>query len=160
MGARGQSLKEHGDYIVGESGQTVLFSGRGPFNDETLLVGAREMNRIIVKISKAGPWGQLSYLSGESLMTPSTFDSFVKRTAERKAMGMRALAVVITDSNIVNTIKTQLSQAYLLADIDHQFFSDINEAIAWLQTRDIKLDSAQILDFFKKHAFASHSDDY
>ncbi|GAA0852830.1 hypothetical protein [Aliiglaciecola litoralis] len=150
-------MKEHGDYTVGESGQVVLLSGRGPWNDETLKQGASDTSKIIVSVSKRGPWGQLSYLSGESLMPPSTFKTFIERTQERKNLGMQALAIVITDSDIVNTIKAQLTQAYLPLGVTHQFFNEIDDAITWLQGRNLTLSVSEVHEFFQKNAFHKQS---
>lgn len=153
-------LKEHGEYKVGQSGQVLLFLGRGPWNDEALKQGSYQLNDVILQINKNQSWGQLSFLSGESILPPSTFKEFVKHTAIRKQLGMRALAVVIKDTDIINTIKSQLGDAYQSAGIEHKFFSEIDEAIDWLVACNIDLEPLQVHAFFKKHAFTPLFDHY
>lgn len=145
--------KEHGDYIVGRSQQTMLFSARGPWNDETMARGAKEMGKMMRQLDLSKPWGFLSCLYGESLMPPSTFESFAKHTLIRKSMGLKGLAVVILDSDITNTIKNQLTPAYKAADVDFAFLNDINSATAWLSGIDVDLDEHQVKGFFQRHSF-------
>lgn len=151
-------MKEHGDYVVGRSKQLVLFSGRGPWNDETMRRGSRETGLIIKQIDKTKPWGQISYLSGESIMPPSTFSAFIKQIIIRKENGMTALAVVIKDSNIINTIKSQLTQAYDSVDIEHKFLSGVDEALDWLEQLSIQVDRMEVHAFFNQHSFAQLKD--
>lgn len=151
-------MKEHGDYVVGRSEQLVLFSGRGPWNDETMRRGSRETGRVISQIDKTRPWGQISYLSGESIMPPSTFSAFIKQIVIRKESGMTALAVVIKDSNITNTIKSQLTQAYESVDIEHKFLNGIDEALDWLEQLSIQVDRKAVHAFFNQYSFAQLND--
>ncbi|WP_339722617.1 hypothetical protein [uncultured Paraglaciecola sp.] len=144
---------EHGDYVVSRSLQTIMFSARGPWNDETMKRGAREMGENIAQLDLSKPWGTLSCLYGESLMPPSTFNSFAKHTLIRKSMGLKALAVVILDSDIANTIKNQLTPAYQEADLKFAFLPDINSAIAWLSEINLDLEQQQVQQFFEKHSF-------
>ncbi len=137
-------MKEHGYYSVGRSEQLVLFSGRGPWNDETMRRGTVETGLLIQQLNKTCSWGQISLLSGESIMPPSTFSAFSKQTLVRKQIGMTALAVVIKNSNITNTIKVQLSQAYELADIEHQFFDCLDEALIWIKKLNIQYNNQAV----------------
>jgi hypothetical protein len=145
--------KEHGDYIVGRSKQTIMFSARGPWNDETMLRGAKEMSENMGQLDMSKPWACLSCLYGESLMPPSTFKSFAKHTLIRKSMGLKGLAVVILDSDISNTIKNQLTPAYNAADVNFAFLSDINSAINWISGIDVDIDRQQVEHFFHRHSF-------
>jgi hypothetical protein len=146
-------LQEHGEYVAGRSQQTILFAARGPWNDETLVKGAKEMGQNIKQLNLSEPWGFISCLFGESLMPPSTFELFVKHTLIRKSMGMRCLAVVIQDSDIANTIMSQLTQAYQHAGLDFAFLMDVDSAITWLKEREIEMDDQQVTDFFQQHLF-------
>lgn len=150
--------QEHGDYVVSHSLQTVLLSGRGPWNDESLKRGGKEMGKNIHQLDLTKPWGCLSCLYGESLMPPSAYKAFEEHTAIRKSLGLKALAVVIQDSDIANTIKTQLSQAYHSADIEYEFLPDIDAAMTWIMDRDLSLDKQQVIKFFKQHSFALSND--
>ena len=145
--------KEHGDYVVSRSLQTILFSGRGPWNDETMIRGSREMGQSIKQLDLSKPWGSLSCLYGESLMPPSTFKAFAKHTMIRKSMGLKGLAVVIQDSQIANTIKSQLIQAYEPAEVEFAFLSDIDSAMNWLLDLDVILDKQQVDQFFLQQSF-------
>lgn len=145
---------EHGEYVVDRSRQTIMFSARGPWNDETMKRGAKEMGDSIAKLDLSKPWGTLSCLYGESLMPPSTYQSFVKHTLIRKSMGLKALAVVILDSEIANTIKSQLVPAYEEAGLQFAFLSDVNSACTWLSEVNVELDKQQVEQFFTKNAFS------
>ncbi|MBU3002059.1 hypothetical protein [Paraglaciecola arctica] len=144
---------EHGEYVVDRSRQTIMFSARGPWNDETMKRGAKEMGDYIAQLNLSKPWGTLSCLYGESLMPPSTYQSFLKHTLIRKSMGLKALAVVIRDSEIANTIKSQLVPAYEEADLKFAFLSDVNSACTWLSEVNVELDKQQVEQFFTKNAF-------
>jgi hypothetical protein len=140
-------LQEHGEYIVDRCGQIILFAGRGPWNDQTLRRGTQEMGSMIQAIDKNNPWAQLSYLTGESLMPPSTFNSFAKQTKIRKTLGLTGLAIVIQHSEISSTIRRQLGNAYQQADIAHAFLDSMAEGVTWLAERGFML-PADKLDVF------------
>lgn len=143
--------REHGNYVVGKCLQTVLLSARGPWNDETLKRGSQEMREMIESLEDGQPWAQISCLYGESLMPPSTFGFFAAQTKTRKDKGLTALAVVIRDSDIENTIIHQLSHAYQDANIEHKFFGTLEAAIDWLKDKGFALNQAQIFEFFETH---------
>ena len=151
--------KEHGDYVVSRSQQTIMFSARGPWNDETMVRGAKEMGKNISQLDLSKPWGTLSCLYGESLMPPSTYKSFAKHTLIRKSMGLKALAIVILDSDIAYTIESQLTPAYLAADVEFAFLPDIHSAITWLSGIGLSLDKQQVEQFFQLHSFIRPHDD-
>lgn len=153
MASTGKYSQEHGDYVVSRSQQTIMFSARGPWNDETMKRGAKEMGQNIGQLDLSKPWGCLSCLYGESLMPPSTFKSFEKHTKIRKSMGLTGLAVVIRDSDIANTIKSQLTDAYQSAEVDFIFLSDLNSAITWLSNIGVSIDKQQAIQFFQLHSF-------
>jgi hypothetical protein len=118
-----KKLPEHGEYMAGRSQQTIMFAATGPWNDETLVPGSKEMGQNIKQLNLSEPWGFISRLFGETLMPPKAYKLFVKHTRIRKSMGMQCLAVVIQDSDIANTIISQLTQAYQQAGVDYAFFS-------------------------------------
>jgi hypothetical protein len=118
-----------------------------------MIRGAKEMGENISQLDLSKPWGSLSCLYGESLMPPSTFKSFAKHTLIRKSMGLKALAVVILDSDITNTIKRQLTPAYHAADLEFAFLSDIESAIVWLSDINVSLDKQQVIQFYQQHSF-------
>jgi hypothetical protein len=148
-----KKLQEHGKYVVGRSQQTIIFAARGPWNDETLLRGSKEVGQNIKHLNLLMPWGFISCLFGESLLTPSAYEIFLKHSIIRKSMGMRCLAVVIQDSDITNTIMNQLTQAYLHAGLDYAFLANLNTAIAFLKEHEINLDEQQVTHFFQQHMF-------
>lgn len=80
-------------------------------------------------------------------MPPSTFNHFVKHTKIRKSRGLRTLAIIIKDSDIKATIKNQLSDAYIQAEIAHGFFEDFEEARNWLKQREFVLSEEKMNDF-------------
>jgi hypothetical protein len=147
------NLQEHGEYVAGRSQQTIMFAARGPWNDETLVNGSKEMGQNIRQLNLSEPWGFISCLFGESLMPPSAYKLFVKQTLIRKSMGVRCLAVVIQDSDITNTIMSQLTQAYQHAGVNFAFLKDLNSAIAWLKENEIALNNQEVTHFFKQHLF-------
>ncbi|MGS2722057.1 hypothetical protein [Paraglaciecola aestuariivivens] len=151
--------QEHGDYVFARSQQAILFSGRGPWNNETLQNGSRIVGGLIRELNLDQAWGGLSCLYGESLMPPSTYDIFVKQNIIRKSKGMKRLAVVIQDSDIANTIQNQLTKAYLSVGIEFAFLDSIEQAMDWLVERDIQLDKQEVLTFFNKHKFKREFDD-
>ena len=146
-------MVEHGDYIVGTNQQVLLFVGRGPWNDEALFVGTKKMGQQISLLDLSKPWAQLSCLVGECLMPPSTFDAFVNQSKIRKQRGLKCLAIVILESDVANTIKQQLSEAYKKADIEHQFFFSIDPALQWLAQKQFDVDILQLNTFFKQCDF-------
>jgi hypothetical protein len=66
---------------------------------------------------------------------------------------MRCLAVIIEDSDIANTIMSQLTQAYKHAGVDFAFFTDIESAITWLKEHEITLDHPDVSHFFQQNLF-------
>jgi len=148
-----RNLQEHGEYVAGRSLQTIMFAARGPWNDETLVRGSKEMGQNIKQLNLSEPWGFISCLYGESLMPPSTFELFVKHTLIRKSMGMQCLAVVIQDSDITNTIMNQLTRAYQHAGLDFAFLLDVDSAITWVKEREVEMDQQQVTHFFQQHLF-------
>jgi hypothetical protein len=148
-----KKLREHGEYVAGRSHQTIMFAARGPWNDETMVKGSKEMGQNIQQLNLSEPWGFVSCLFGESLMPPSAYKLFLKHTKIRKSMGMRCLAVVIQDSDIANTITNQLTQAYQQAGVDYAFLPNIDSAIVWLKEQKIELDQQQVTHFFQQNLF-------
>ncbi|WJG10348.1 hypothetical protein [Aliiglaciecola sp. LCG003] len=146
-------MQQHGDYAVGRIGQVVLFMGRGPWNDETLYMGAKELGQIISSIDQNRPWAQFSYLVGESIMPPSAYKLFDKHTKIRKEKGLEALSIVIRKTDIRNTIKHQLSEAYSAANLLHEFFDEVEPARLWLMSKGFLLDQAELNKFIENCNF-------
>lgn len=146
---------EHGLYEVAYFDQTITFSARGPWNDETLKRGSKEMGEIINRLDHSRPWCQISCLYGESLMQPSVFEYFVKQTKVRRKLGLSVLAIVIRDSDITSTIRQQLSNAYALTNVEYQFFSDIDSAVEMLEASGFIIDKPNVLRFFILNDYSS-----
>lgn len=148
---------EHGIYEVASFGQTVTFSARGPWNDETLRRGSKEMGEVINSLDHSRPWCQISCLYGESLMQPSVFEYFIKQTKVRRQLGLSVLAIVIKDSDIETTIRQQLSNAYALTNVEFEFLSDITSAIQKLEAAGFIIDKTNVLRFFNLNDYSSLS---
>ncbi|GGW93624.1 hypothetical protein [Alteromonas halophila] len=146
---------EHGLYEAGVFGQVVTFAARGPWNDETLRRGTREMGAIIRSLDLTKPWCQLSCLYGEPLMQPSVYSYFLEQSKIRLQLGLSVLAIVIKDSDIENTIRHQLKSAYSAANIEHEFFNDIESAIQMMQSAGFSLDCDSINRFFTVNNFSN-----
>ena len=144
----------HGDFKTGVSKQLLLFSARGPWNDETMRTGVVRMAEDISKIEEGTSWGQVSCLYGESIMPPSTFDIFVKQTRVRKSRGLCFLAVVILDTDIMLTIKQQISVCYELADVPFAFFDNIADALDAVEARNIAFERSDVESFFARYNFS------
>ena len=147
-------MKEHGHFIVSQAGQVILFAGEGPWNDDALCRGERDMGDIIRSMDKAKPWAQLSLLYGDSLMIPSAFERFITGTKERKTVGLSTLAIVIKDSEITSLIKSQLIEVYKQADISYAFFDCIEEALLWLRNQTFEIAEEEIHLFLSNCNFA------
>ncbi|WP_421133687.1 hypothetical protein [Alteromonas sp. A079] len=145
----------HGEFETETIGKLLLFSGRGPWNDETMRNGVVKMSKLISNFDINLPWAQLSCLYGESLMPPSTFEIFIKQTIIRKQRGLSFLAIVIKDTDIARTIRSQLSYCYDAAGVEHVFVDTVEEAIASLSQNGFAFDSANVTHFFKQHDFTS-----
>lgn len=146
-------MLDHGQFKAALFGQLITFAARGPWNDEAMKNGSREVGRAIEQVDKSQPWAQLSCLAGEAIMPPSTFDIFVKQSSIRRDAGLTALAVVICDSDIKNTIMHQLDNCYSQAGIDHAFFDDLESALHWLKTLGITSDIQQVRGFYQSVSF-------
>jgi len=146
-------MREHGDYVSDRSEQLILFSARGPWNDETMRRGVIEMAGHIAQLDHSNRWGQISCLYAESLMPPSTYAVFEKQTLVRKEMGLSAIAVVIKNSEVKLTIVDQLSRVYEKANIEHRFLDSIDEACLWQQEMNIPFNQTFAQRFFKANAF-------
>ncbi len=146
-------MQLHGDYGVGRCGQVILFAGRGPWNDESLKDGTRRLGNAISSVDQTQPWVQFSFLVGESIMPPSAFEMFAYQTKIRKQKGLSALAIVIQDSDIANTIKHQLTTAYDAAEIEHRYFDDVHEAREWLNAKGYDLSQETLDDFLRDFQF-------
>ncbi|MDO6711851.1 hypothetical protein Q4567_14045 [Aliiglaciecola sp. 2_MG-2023] len=144
-------MQEHGEHVIGKCGQVLLFSGRGPWNDEALEGSLQQTIDNFHTVDKNRPWAQLSCLYGESLFPPSTYNLFKKQTFLRKQLGITAVAVVILDSDISNTIKQQLSTGYQAAEVNYQFFSSLVDAIHWLENHGVDIDANAITQFFNQN---------
>ncbi|MEP4892113.1 MAG: hypothetical protein ABJV04_18985 [Aliiglaciecola sp.] len=142
-------LWEHGNYVVGKCRQVLLFSGRGPWNDEALEKGVENTSYASESVDQSRPWGQLSCLYGESLFPPSTYELFLEQTRMRKNNGIRSIAIVILNSDISNTIRQQLSSGYETVGVDYAFFDSVDAAIEWLESKEIDLDATEIKTFFE-----------
>lgn len=144
---------EHGEYKSGRTGQLILFAARGPWNDNTMKRGSREMSEHIAALDHPNPWAQISCLYGESLMPPSTFDTFVKHTNIRKQIGLEFLAVVILSTDIRMTIEQHLAQAYGEAGLAHAFYDSVEEAMEEIQSRRFEFDRPEATQFFAENVF-------
>lgn len=145
----------HGEFECSVSGQLLLFSARGPWNDETMRNGVVKMSSDISQFEKGTKWAQVSCLYGESLMPPSTFDIFVKQTKVRKARGLSFLAVVILDTDIMLTTKHQISQGYEVAGIPYCFFNSIEDALASLERQGYCFDKSEAVRFLNRFDFST-----
>jgi hypothetical protein len=146
---------QHGEFETCVTRQLLLFSGRGPWNDETMKNGVVRMAANISQIDESTPWAQLSCLYGESIMPPSTFDIFVKQTRIRKRRGLSFLAVVILDTDIMLTIKQQISMCYELAEVPFAFFDNVKDALCAIEEREIRFDKEEAIGFFEQFNFTA-----
>ncbi|MFA3790134.1 hypothetical protein AB6T38_03365 [Aliiglaciecola sp. SL4] len=142
-------LWEHGNYVVGKCRQVILYSGRGPWNDEALEKGIKNTGDATELVDKSRPWGQITCLYGESLFPPSTYEIFLEQNRIRKNNGITCIAVVILNSDISNTIKQQRSIGYEATGIDYAFFDSVDNSIPWLESKKIELDVTEIKTFFE-----------
>lgn len=145
-------MYEHGVYITDRTEQLLLFSAKGPWNDETMFRGVKELSQHISLLDQTIPWGQISCLYGESLMPPSTNEVFKKQTLIRKKLGLSAIAVIIKDSDISLTIQNQLSKTYIDAGIEHRFMQSPEQGIDWVQSMNIDFDPDYARRFFLANA--------
>lgn len=143
----------HGEFECSVSGQLLLLSARGPWNDETMRNGVAKMSSDISKFEKDTKWAQVSSLYGESLMPPSTFDIFVKQTRVRKKRGLSFLAVVILDTDIMLTTKHQISQCYDAAEVPYGFYETVEDALQALSKMGYDFGREDAEHFFTKFNF-------
>ncbi|MEW9797123.1 hypothetical protein [Alteromonas sp. CYL-A6] len=153
MQAEIEVVIEHGKSTCSLLGQVIAFAARGPWNDEAMKNGSKVVGRLILEVDKTQPWGQISCLAGEAIMPPSTFDIFVKQSSLRREAGLTALALVICDSDIITTIRQQLSDCYTRAGINHAFFDDITSAARWLSEQGIAVDMEPVRAFYASVPF-------
>ncbi|WP_133471703.1 hypothetical protein [Paraglaciecola marina] len=146
-------MGEHGQYVSSRSQQLMLFSGRGPWNDEALTYGTKSTQADLQAIDHNRPWGQIGFLYGESLMPPTAFKLFSDVISLRQQMGLKAIAIMIQDSDIITTIKTQLKVAYNKAGIESEFFNDFDSATKWLSQFDIEFNLAEVNNFYLSNQF-------
>jgi hypothetical protein len=151
--ARKRTLKEHGQFILGRTKQVVLFAGQGPWNNDALLRGTRELSQIIKEVDKSQPWAQMSFIYGEGIMPPETYQYFAKQTKVRQKLGLSALAVVIQDSSVSALIRRQQGEAYEQAHLDYAFFDNTEQAIAWLAQRHFAIADSVLQTFFANCSF-------
>jgi hypothetical protein len=104
-------------------------------------------------IQFVGNLGGISFLFGESMMSPSAYKLFEKHTLIRKSMGMWCLAMMIQDSDITNTIMKQLTQANEHEGVDSSFLTDIESVITGLKDYEIALNQQQVTHFFQQYMF-------
>ncbi len=143
----------HGEFECSVSGQLLLFSARGPWNDETMRNGVVKMSSDISQFEKGTKWAQVSCLYGESLMPPSTFDIFVKQTRVRKNRGLSFLAVVILDTDIMLTTKHQISKCYDAAEVPYGFYETVEDALEAMTNNGYDFDSDEAERFFSRFNF-------
>ena len=143
----------HGEFESSVNGQLLMFSARGPWNDETMRNGVVKMSSDILKLEHGSQWAQLSCLYGESLMPLSTFDIFVKQTRVRKTRGLSFLAVVILDTDIMLTTKHQISKCYDAADVSYSFYDSVEDALQALTKMGYDFGNEDAERFFTKFDF-------
>lgn len=144
---------EHGESQLCCSEQVLFYAGRGPWNEEAMLQSPQKTFEQIIQFAPNQPWAQISCLFGESLMPPSAYKVFLEYCHLRKQSGMACVAITIQDSEIVNTIKQQLTEAYRLTNIDYQFFTSVSQAKIWLKDRGFDFDSNELHEFLKTCSF-------
>ncbi|MEP0354312.1 MAG: hypothetical protein ABJH06_11080 [Paraglaciecola sp.] len=147
---------EHGHYVSSRSKQLMLFSGKGPWNDEALTYGTKSTQLDINAIDHKKPWGQIGFLYGESLMPPTAFKLFSDVICLRQQMGLKAIAIIIQDSDVIITIKTQLKVAYNKAGIESEFFDDFDSATNWLTSFNIEFDQTEVKNFYQNNQFINN----
>lgn len=130
-----------------------MFAARGPWNDEAMTNGSKQLGRVIAQVDKSKPWAQISCLSGEAIMPPSTFEIFVEQSKLRRKAGMLALALVICDSDIIFTIKQQMSACYDQAGLNYAFFDDIASAADWLEELGVDVERDNVRQFYQAIPF-------
>ncbi|GFD78061.1 hypothetical protein KUL118_09230 [Tenacibaculum sp. KUL118] len=143
----------HGEFECDVTGQLLMFSARGPWNDETMRNGVVKMSSDISTFKQGSKWAQLSCLYGESLMPPSTFDIFVKQTRVRKTRGLSFLAVVILDTDVMLTTKHQISQCYDTAEVPFGFYDCVDDALTELKRKGYDFNRDNAVHFFTRFDF-------
>jgi len=142
---------EHGDFEVGKHQQILLLSARGPWNDEALKNGSKKLANLIRTLDLTSPWGQISCLYGESLMPPTAYQYFVEQSKYRKKLGLKALAVIIKETDIANTIKRQLNEAFEIVGLKYEFFDSVEASAKWLFSQGLDADLTEIRKILQSH---------
>ncbi|GGA70090.1 hypothetical protein GCM10011369_09720 [Neiella marina] len=125
-------FEAHGHYKIHVESNVLHIDGKGPFNKELVTEYTEALETCVAELESQGAWYQLVVLYQLCLMTPDSESVFVKSLKERKSRGLMACAVVLSNPQGQSLITEQFGKAYLASGVEHQFFNDVEQAMAWL----------------------------
>jgi len=124
-------LAAHGEFTIEQKGNILFVDARGPFNDISAQLFAKEMYQTC-KLFKGECWASLVTYYGNSIFTPEAESTLISLTKHRAKYGMIANASIILESNCGDIQQMQLRRIYQNANMTSHVFSDINSAEKWL----------------------------
>jgi hypothetical protein len=123
----------HGSYKIEKEGSILLVDAQGPFNEVTAKKYHQDVEIYTQKMSDA-PWGSLISFEGNSVFTPDAERLLIETTHYRMENGMIAIAAIIGGVAYADILQMQLQRIYQSCHITVHFFSDTDNAKAWLNS--------------------------
>lgn len=125
-------FQEHGVFEVKIEQGYLLVDATGPFNDEFTKQYQQAIDKCLQQM-RSTCWDQIIILRQLSLFTPDAEALLVKTLHTRKQKGLNKSAVVLINIEGKSLITQQLQRIYQSAQVEHAFFTDVEQAKAWLQ---------------------------
>lgn len=122
---------KHGSLQAKVSGNILEVEGEGPWNSEMLTNADKEAQSLLNRLYGA-PWAVLTIMKGDPIYIPEAAELLIDIIRTEKHKGRVATAIIICDTEQALFAKQHLSQIYIQAGEDYEFFDDKITANQWL----------------------------
>lgn len=124
-------MRIKGSYKIEVSGNILVFEGTGPWSEEIVARYRIEMAEAVEQF-QGEEWGFVGYLQGTALLTPDGESSLLEGVKWRLEHGMRACAIVFSETDCTALVRDQFLRIYNKAKVPCDFFETERGAFDWL----------------------------
>jgi hypothetical protein len=125
---------KHGGLTAKATGNILEVEGEGPWNSEMLANADKDAESLLHGLY-GRPWAVLTIMKGDPIYIPAAAELLIDIIRLEKHKGRIATAIIICDSEQALFPKQHLSQIYIKAGEDYEFFDDKSVATLWLKSK-------------------------
>ena len=139
----------HGEYVVSRCGAIMAVQAQGPWNRECVVKFAEDYRSEREGLA-GNRWGDIVFVTGESLFVPDAADVLKSLVKSVMKLGLSHIAVVLGNSTVRSSTKTQLEKIYNSLGIAHVFVETNDQALQWLESEGYLVDKTALATHYLK----------